>query len=305
MFCCSCRKTSTRWTAILIAICVASFALWRRSNTDQNSEFLWPSPGADKPGDWQDTAVTTSDSTAFNEGHALDSVLTLAKQALERFNSDVMDYSARIVRRERISGRLGVETVIEAKIRNGRSDLDPPQPLSAYLKFLEPSSVRGREVIWVRGRNDGKLSAHEGGFKNFLTLELDPDGMTAMMGNKYPITEIGIARLLEKLIEKGNRDREVGPCKVRTTEDQKIGDVNCRLIEVLHPDKRPEFDFHLAQIFIDMDRLVPLRYAAYLWPENEGEPPILEEEYTYLDLKLNVGLQEDDFDAANAAYNFP
>ncbi|MGN6136394.1 MAG: DUF1571 domain-containing protein, partial [Aureliella sp.] len=35
-----------------------------------------------------------------------------------------------------------------------------------------------------------------------------------------------------------------------------------------------------------------------------GDPPPLEEEYTYLDVQLNVGLKDIDFDPENPAYNF-
>ena len=50
---------------------------------------------------------------------------------------------------------------------------------------------------------------------------------------------------------------------------------------------------------------VPIRYAAYSWPKDPGGKPVLEEEYTYLDVKLNVGLGEIDFDPDNPGYDFP
>jgi outer membrane lipoprotein-sorting protein len=55
---------------------------------------------------------------------------------------------------------------------------------------------------------------------------------------------------------------------------------------------------------LDTERLIPLRYAAYLWPEKDGEP-VLEEEYTYLNVQLNVGLTDADFDPENENYHFP
>ena len=35
------------------------------------------------------------------------------------------------------------------------------------------------------------------------------------------------------------------------------------------------------------------------WPETPGGEPPLEEEYTYLDVELNVGLKDSDFDPDN------
>ena len=75
------------------------------------------------------------------------------------------------------------------------------------------------------------------------------------------------------------------------------------MIEVRHPVKRPHFDFHIATIFIDHELNVPIRYASYSWPTEEGGEPVLLEEYTYLDVKLNVGLTDADFDPDE--YDFP
>ncbi|MDX1930379.1 MAG: DUF1571 domain-containing protein [Pirellulaceae bacterium] len=239
-------------------------------------------------------------------GHALDPVLELARKALTQIQTEVDDYTGRLIKRERIKGVLGNEVQMDFKIRTRREvDGKIIRPLSAYLKFLEPKSARGREVIWIEGANGNKLTGHEGGFLNLVRVELEPTGMLAMMDNKYPITEIGLTRLVEKLIEKGERDRLVGPCEVQIVEDQRVGDRTCQLIQVTHPKPDPRYDFHIAQIFIDTDRMIPLRYAAFLWPTEVGGEPLLEEEYTYLDLKLNVGLTDSDFDPDNKAYNYP
>jgi hypothetical protein len=79
----------------------------------------------------------------------------------------------------------------------------------------------------------------------------------------------------------------------------------CTVLNVRHPQQREPYEFYLAQVFIDDELQVPIRYVAYSWPKNEGENtgPVLEE-YTYLNLKLNVGLTEADFDSNNPNYNF-
>ena len=250
-----------------------------------------------------DPAIT---SDAATEQHPLDPVLELARTSLARLRTEVDDYTGRLIKRERIQGKLGNEVQMNLKVRTRReADGKVTRPLSAYLKFLEPKSVRGREVIWTEGANGNKLTGHEGGMLNLMRVQLEPTGMLAMIDNKYPITEIGLARLVEKLIEKGERDRRIGPCEVQIVEDQRVGDRTCRLVQVTHPEKDSRFDFHIAQIFIDVERMIPLRYAAFLWPTEPGGEPPLEEEYTYLDLKLNVGLTDADFDPDNPDYNYP
>ena len=246
--------------------------------------------------------------TETSEGkHALDPVLELANNALVAMRSEIRDYTATLLKRERIGGSLSGESEMELKVINPSAATDSAAavPMHVYLKFNSPSSSKGREVIWIEGTNNNQLIAHEGGFKNFLRMNLDPEGTIAMMGNRYPITGIGMIRLVEKLIEKGSRDRELGPCIVQIIENEKVGDRPCRLIQVTHPKLEKGMDFHIAQIFFDTERMIPLRYAAFGWPKKEGDAPPLEEEYTYLNVKLNVGLTAEDFNPDNPKYSYP
>lgn len=240
------------------------------------------------------------------DAHPLDGVLRLARHALAQFDEHVDDYAGTMIKRERIAGVLGGETRMEFKIRNRKKEGDKlVRPLQVYLKFVDPWLARGREVIWTENGNDGKLVAHEGGLKNLVRVSLAPSDGLAMMGNKYPITEIGMGKLVEKLIEKGERDKKIGSCEVKIEEGFEVGGRRCQRIEVTHPMPDSRFDFHVAQIFIDTERMLPLRYAAYLWPEKPGSPLPLEEEYTYVDVKTNVGLKDSDFDPNNPAYKYP
>jgi hypothetical protein len=185
-----------------------------------------------------------------------------------------------------------------AEIRNRKlKDGKIVTPLSVYLYFLKPSSVKGREVIFVEGQNKGKMVAHESGLlgKVAPAIWLKPDGPIAMRGQLYPITEIGIETLVDRLIEKGERDRKRGECTVDFFKGAKINGRACTVLQVKHPTPRPWFDFHIARIFMDDELNVPIRYAAYTWPKQAGGKPLLLEAYTYLDLKLNVQLTDADF----------
>ncbi len=59
-----------------------------------------------------------------------------------------------------------------------------------------------------------------------------------------------------------------------------------------------------ARIFVDDQLNVPVRYEAYEWPRQPGGKPELIEEYTYLNLKLNNGFTDADFDTHNKDYHF-
>jgi hypothetical protein len=193
-----------------------------------------------------------------------------------------------------------------AKIRNRKSkDGKLETPFGVYMRFLKPAAVKGREVIWVENQNDGKLVAHEGGLLGLLTLKLKPDGPIAMTGQRYPITKIGLQILAEELIERGESQRKYGECEVRFARNAKVGQRSCTLIQVSHPHRREHFDFYRARIFIDDELNIPIRYAAWSWPKQPGGEPELLEEYSYLDLKINVGLKDSDFDHENPKYSYP
>lgn len=248
--------------------------------------------------------------------HAIDPLLEFARRALAHHCSEHQDFTANLTKRERVAGKLLPASKMEMKLRYGSEDLTAERTVaertvSVYLKGIEPKSQAGREIIWIQNKNNNKLTAHEAGLLGLVTVELSPQSSLAMLGNRYPITEIGIEKLLRKLIEKGERDRLLGPVAVRRTENVTLGKLQCTLLEVIHEEptveiegKQVEFEFYLAQIYIDEERLVPLKYASYTWPKTKGGAPELEEEYTYEDLLLNVGLTDADFDTKNPNYRF-
>ncbi len=252
------------------------------------------------------TRTLPAEDRPTTDSHPLDPALKVARERLEFLKQNVRDYTCTIVKRERVKGELGDHQYMSAKIRHQKeTDGKLETPFSVYLKFLKPASVTGREVIWGEGRNNGSLIAHEAGLLNFKRLSLAPDGFIAMMGQRYPISEIGIQNLAEELIAKGERDRQRGECEVQFFKNAAVNKRPCLMIQVVHPERRDYFDFFKAQIFIDEKLQVPVRYAAWTWPEKPGDEPVLEEEYTYTDLELNVGLTDEHFDPDNSDYNYP
>lgn len=209
----------------------------------------------------------------------------------------IHDYTATLVKHERIGGKLQDPESMFIKVRQ--------QPFSVYLYFLSPESKKGQEVIYVEGQNNGNMLAHGVGVRKLVgTVSLAPTSALAMAGQRYPITEIGIGNLTKRLIEVAEHDKQYGECDVKFFKGAKINGRPCLCIQVTHPVPRKNFLFNVARVFIDDQMNIPVRYEAYEWPETpEGQPQLLEE-YTYLNVKLNVGLTDKDFDPKNPDYNF-
>ena len=247
-------------------------------------------------------AVNKGDGVAERQ-HPLKPAIDIAKAALANSQKNISDYTATLVKRERINGVLGASEYIYVKVRNAK----PTVPFSTYMYFVKPASAKGREVIYVQGKNQNKMCAHEGGtgLKAAIPdLWLDPTGFLAMKGQRYPVTEIGLENLIVQLISRAERDMKAGMCKVQFREEAEINGRKCMVIQVIHPVKRAPYDFHIAQIFIDDKLQVPVRYVSYDWPETPGARPKLIEEYTYLNVEINNGFKDIDFDVNNPNYNF-
>lgn len=237
--------------------------------------------------------------------HPLDPALAVAQLGLERLQS-LQTYRAQITKRERIGNDVRGPDTMEAKVRRHRVlDDGTVVRFAVYLKFIQPRGVAGREVIWEEDANNGNLLAHESGFANLMTLQLDPNGRLAMMGQRYPITEIGFDTLIKRMIEKGTRDRAAGSCRVEVDRWAVLNGRACTSITIIHDDKNPVYEFHRATIVIDDELNLPVKYAAWDWPASEGGEPQLLEEYTYLNVELDPAFTAADFDPNNEAYDYP
>jgi len=256
-------------------------------------------PGLVPNGDTARANANSGDAAASVAGaHPLEPALQLAAKGLASIRANIKDYSCTVVKRERIDGKLGEHEYMFAKIRQ--------QPFSVYLFFLGPDAVKGQEVIYVTGQNDGNMLAHAGsGVRAMVgTVSLKPQSMLAMQGNRYPITELGVENLAKRLVEVAEHDKQFGECEVNFFPKAKVNGRICTCVQVVHPVPRRNFRFHLARVFIDDDLLIPVRYEAYDWPHEAGGDPVLMEEYTYMNVKINQGFTDADFDPKNPSYKF-
>jgi len=299
--------TARRWSwfSFLVGIGVATcvFALsspWRK-NVAQRPPLRVPI----------ETERDRGSSPGTAEASSVDEVLRIAKDALDHIRLNVVDYTATMVQQETVGGVLGVPTHIALKIKQPTTIPSPDggqgefRTMRVYLRFLEPASVAGREVIWAQDLYDAQLVAHEGGWMGVMTLRLDPTGMLAMRGQKYPIYDIGLEKLIVKLIERGSRD--LGNPDVSVTIDRNLElDGNaCQLVVVKRSRPSGEADdFSRAEICFDVARKLPLRYTSYGWPDDAGNVQVIES-YTYLNIQTNVGLADKDFDPDNPEYAYP
>lgn len=256
-----------------------------------------PAQAATQSAGQQATQPAVGSDTAQPGEHPLEPALQIARKTLEHIERDIKDYTCMMAKRERVGGKLLEQEIMFLKVRH--------QPFSVYIYFMAPAAKKGQEAIYVEGLNDGKLWGHGVGIRKIAgTVSLKPDSMLAMQDQRYPITEIGILNLSRRLIEVAEQDKQYGECEVKFFRNAKIDGRACTCLQVVHPVPRKNFRFHMAQVFIDDEWNVPVRYVAFDWPDKEGGKPVLLEEYTYYKLKFNVGLTDADFQTSNPKYGF-
>lgn len=225
--------------------------------------------------------------------HPLIPAIEKAYTSLEKLQA-VKDYTALFTKEEKI-GRSLAKSQMELKLREN--------PFSVYLKFRSPSA--GREVMFVEGRNKNMLQAHDVGLRGLAgTISLDPTGAMAMEGNRHPATMIGMRKMVETAIENWLDEMPLKGVQVNVFENSRLGDVACTLVESSYQQSQQGIHFQMTRLYIEHETGFPVKVQQYEFAARNSGAPVLVEDYTYAQIKANVGLTDADFDTKNKAYNF-
>jgi len=219
---------------------------------------------------------------------AAEDTLQLLK-SMARHSERIKDYTAVFHKQEVVKGKSRPQEIIFLKFR---------KPFSVYMRWLE-GPHEGREVLYVRDKNKGKIIGHEGGFFGFITLSLNPKGRRAMKGNRYPITEAGLGKVITRVlkdVEKGEAERVL---QLSNKPSVEVFGRRSRMITIKLPDD-PKRGFSAPKIslWIDLENGLPIKAEFFDWDLKKIAS------YGYKDLMLNIGLTENDFDRDNKSYRF-
>ncbi|MBN2493898.1 MAG: DUF1571 domain-containing protein [Deltaproteobacteria bacterium] len=245
----------------------------------------------------------------------------------------VKDYTAIMYKQERFVDKLGPVEKMSIKFAS---------PFKVYIKFL--TVHKGREAIYVRGRNSNEAKVHKGSFPD-LTVNLDPRGSMAMEGNHHPVTDFGLDNTMRVARKNLATARKHGEGEFSVTDGGLIDGKATWRIESKFPRggyfttaKDDETLWHIADrtgqdMYVIMycnrknydepddpdegDKVFIPRYyggRSEFFLEKKTLMPLkvttwdwdgkMYETYEYHDLKLNVGLSRKDFDPDNKAYDF-
>lgn len=245
-----------------------------------------------------DTKPEPKPTTPATEGGDLKAVRALLDAARKK-NDEVASFEAHLVKREVVKGK---ELPAEEAVYRFRKE-----PLSVHIKVIGDVGT-GREVMWVKGQNDNKMTIVTGKGDNILLgagkkMTMDPDDPLVTAKSRYRIYEAGMQRpigALTKFVEQaeaGKRSadsiRSLGPVErkeyrtkpnavevtLNTTDDPFLPKGGKRVYHFDADPKSPSYGLPVLVISLD----------------HEGKEV---EYYCFTDFKLVGELTDADFDPA-------
>jgi hypothetical protein len=212
----------------------------------------------------------------------------------------VNDYQAMFTKQELV-GRTMYSGRMFMKLRH--------QPFGVYLRFVDQNA--GREVMFAGPTYKNMMMAHEapGTLSAIVgTISLEPTSPRAMAEGRHPITEIGMAKMMDSLLGQWE-----GEMKVNDPQDPKVfyypnaklaGQIECQAAITRHENPKHQFRFYETRVFFDKKSNFPIRLEQYGFPDSAHPEGYLVEQYIYTNIKVNVGMTDADFDIHNRNYRF-
>ncbi len=289
---CTLARSDGWWIVLFIVLTLPSLTV-RGEDADAAIDARLPVPEVDKSV-LKPPRVQVDQLPEGWEEHPLARALQFAVQHHEYIREHVQTFACVLAKRERINGRLREYEYLRTLMRNEKKqDGEVVEPLAVFTEYLSPAKVRGRKVLFVEGQNDNKMMVRRGGPRfAHVVMNIAPDSEAAQRESRYPIMDLSLAHVVERLIEQAYHDIRVDPEGLNTEvsffRGATIDGRRCTHIKVTHPEEDYIFAYHMASIYVDDELHVPLRVETYTWPKKPDEKAILVEEYTYMRLKLNV-----------------
>jgi len=211
-------------------------------------------------------------------------VLEELKKCQERANA-LNEYTLTLIKQERIRGRLNPAENIFVKWK---------KPLMIYMK-INSGKNKGREIIYVKGRNNDKMMVSPGGILGALTIRISPESRLAFRDNRHSVAEAGMASTIRRINSTIKEDMKKPGHEIRLSY---VGDEIYDGNGTIHI--RVEKSSYADSTEIYIYKSSHLICALFSYDESGS----LIESYLYKEIKTDVKLTDKDFDPKNEEYKF-
>lgn len=219
--------------------------------------------------------------------------MALIRLAQERVNREVRDYSAIFLKQEEIAGKLGPLQRIDIRFRS--------DPVSVKMHWLE-NADQARKVVYQstpkfvdpQGRKVARIEP-----AGFVARALFPEvtrpisGPDARAASRRTIDEFGFKATLDLFEKYNSLALKKGALDLRYTGEGRVDGRPTFVVERYLP-YTPGGAFPDARLIVHFDQewLVPT--TVYSYADAEGTK--LLGSYVFINVRLNVGLSDADFD---------
>lgn len=197
-------------------------------------------------------------------------------------------YSCTFVKQETIRQQLRPQQEMAVKF------LD--KPFSVVMTWLNKTSpTQADRVIYVDGKWNNMVLARPAGIVSWLPTQLrDPWGEDARAHSLKPITEFGVAKATQSLIDvyklaKANGDL-VAVRTGKTVQVKELGNRTCLvLIREIRQNPKADYPAKLTETYIDTEYLIPICIKGYDWSDKFSC------QYYYKNINFNSNYADRDF----------
>jgi|GEM_PF-5493575 len=198
---------------------------------------------------------------------------------------NVRMYTCTFAAHERIGDKLTPESVCKMAAAN--------EPFRVYLKYTGPRELMGQEVVFVAGKNNGRMRVRGSGLKGAIGfISLATDDPRALENTRHRIEEAGIGSLIESI----GKSAEIGK-SIKTEVNVgafKVDDRLCTRVDIVVRDdsKRAKQIAPRCMIYFDRENHLPVRFEA--WDGDKKDSRLIES-FTYTNLVLNPEIPDSTF----------
>ena len=94
-----------------------------------------------------------------------------------------------------------------------------------------------------------------------------------MAENRYPITEIGMEKMLDSLLAIWEREKQIEPAnlEVKFVSSAMVGLAECEEIKVTQRQRLAGLKFHVTRLSFEKETGFPVQVEQYDWPRSLDE----------------------------------
>lgn len=245
--------------------------------------------------------ATSADTSELTAERALQAKVKMLKKG-QQFLESIPGYTVKFTKQEVVRGELLAEQSMLLKYRR--------QPFSLYLCWLTGDT--GREVLYIAGTQEGRMLAHDGGWKARLpSILLAPHATLAMHDTRYPVTDAGFQGLIALMLKAHQHDFDglrLASCVAE--HDMTFQGRKCSVFTTQYqsPDVSPVYRKSIT--LIDQEWNIPVKSLHFDWPTEstalaaDVDAATLLESYEFSDFDFSQPPTDEDFSRENPAYHF-